>query len=129
MPDDYTYDTQTASVTRPRIGPRMRELQAIVSARPGISKRAALQAADLPECGLGHARPLNRAINAGLVIVDSACPWVRRPAHALFASERDRTIFYLRNELPRGQPTPQRADEIRAEVERLRAEQATTWVD
>ena len=89
-----------------RIGPRMAELQAIVSAMPGCSRRAALRAAELPERGIGHGRPLNRAIQAGLIIQDISNPWVRRGHYALFANERDRVIFNLRAELLRGSPTP-----------------------
>lgn len=39
-----------------RVGPRMRELQSIVSAMPGTSKAAVLRAADLPTHGLGSGR-------------------------------------------------------------------------
>jgi len=94
---------------------------------PGCSKRAALRAAGLPESGLGHARPLNRAITAGLIIADYENAWVRRPACALFANERDRTLFSLRHELLHGQPSPDRAAEIMAEVDKLRQEQAADF--
>lgn len=110
-----------------RVGRRMAELQMIVSCLPGISRRAAMRAAEMPEAGLGSGRSLNRAITAGLILEDRACPWVRRGAAALFASERDRDLFYLRSELLHGKPTPARAEEIRAEVARLREEQAATW--
>jgi hypothetical protein len=113
--------------TKPRIGPTMRTLADVVSALPGCSKRGALRAAGLPECGMGHARPLSRAINAGLIFEDRANPWVRRRTYALFATERDRRIFNLRQELLHGSPSPERAEKIRAEVERLRQEQAASW--
>ncbi len=45
-------------LAKPRIGPRMRELQAVVSAMPGISRRAAMSAAGLPQSGLGSGRSL-----------------------------------------------------------------------
>jgi hypothetical protein len=112
-----------------RIGPAMRMITDYVSAVPGCSKREVMREASMASTYMGLWRALERAINAGLVIVDSECPWVHPTAHAVFANERDKTIFYLRNELLRGKPTPQHADEIRTEVERLRAEQATTWVD
>jgi hypothetical protein len=37
-------------------------------------------------------------------------------------------IFNLRSELLRGKPSPERAEQIAADVEQLRAEQAATWV-
>ena len=58
-------------LARPRIGPTMRELHAIISACPGISKAAALRAADLPDRGMGAYRPVNRALAAGLLVVQS----------------------------------------------------------
>jgi hypothetical protein len=112
-----------------RIGYRMRELADVVSAYPGISRRGALRAADLPERGLGHARPLDRAIRAGLIIQDQANPWVRRGHYALFASERDRDLFNLRAELICGQPSPKRVVEIAAEGARLRQAQARSWTE
>jgi hypothetical protein len=113
---------------KPRIGYRMRELADVVSACPGISRRGALRAADLPERGLGYGRPLDRAIRAGLIIQDQANPWVRRSHYALFASERDRDLFNLRAELM-SRPTPARAAEIAAEVARLRQAQAAAFAD
>lgn len=110
-----------------RIGPRMAELQDIVSAMPGCSRRAALRAAELPERGIGHGRPLNRAIQAGLIIQDISNPWVRRGHYALFANERDRVIFNLRAELLHGSPTPERAVELAEEIRRLREAQAADY--
>jgi hypothetical protein len=116
------------AANKPRVGYRMRELQAIVSYTPGISKAAALRAAGLPDRGLGYWRPIERTVAAGLVIADRDCPWVRKPAHALFASERDRTWFYLRQELLHGNPTPERATQILAEIEDLQAVRVASWV-
>jgi hypothetical protein len=113
--------------TKPRIGFRMRELADVVSALPGCSRRGALRAAGLPECGMGHGKPLDRAINAGLIFQDTGNPWARGNAYALFTNQRDRLIFNLKNELLHGSPSPERAEHIRAEVERLRQEQAASW--
>lgn len=107
----------------------MRAIADIVSAMPGVSKAAALRAAALPDRGLGYWRPIDRTLAAGLIIVDRECPWVRRPAHALFASERDRKLFYLRAELLHGSPTGERATEIAAEVEALRQQAVSSWID
>ena len=41
---------------------------------------------------------------------------------------RRRWMFYLRAELMRGSPTPERAAELAAEIEELREQQAQTWV-
>lgn len=112
-----------------RIGPRMSELADIVSAVPGISKYDALRAAGLPTHGLGSGRSLNRAINAGLIQVDAACPWVRGPAHALFASDLDRQLWHLRQELLKGSPAPERSSEILAEVDKIRAAQAAAYAE
>jgi hypothetical protein len=110
-----------------RIGYRMRELTDVVSACPGISKRAALRAVGLPERGLGSGREMMRAIRAGLIVVELECPWVRRSAHALFASERDRQMFHLCAELLHGSPTPERAAELAAEIDELRQAQAADY--
>ena len=107
-----------------RIGPRMRELQAIVSAMPGCSQAAALRAAGLPDRGMGYQRPVSRAISAGLLIYVPGLPG--RPSK-LFASERDRQIYRLREELL-SCPGSARAQQIVAEIETLRGEQAATWV-
>lgn len=111
-----------------RIGPRMAELQTIVSAMPGCSRRGALRAADLPERGIGHGRPLDRTLRAGLIIQDIRNPWVRKGHYALFTDERARMIFNLRAELLRGRPTPERVAELAAEIDVLREQQAQTWV-
>jgi hypothetical protein len=71
--------------------------------------------------------PIQRALAAGVVIEDRSNPWVPRNRHALFANERDQVIFNPRHELLHGQPSLERAEQIMAEVDRLRAEQAATW--
>ena len=115
--------TTVAEPAKPRIGHRMRELQAIVSAVPGISKSDALRAAGLPVHGLGSGRELNRAIAAGLIIVEHE--HARRCR--LFASERDRRRWHLAREaLTQGTPAG-RVAEIRAEIAALDAERAATW--
>lgn len=73
----------------------MRELADIVSAMPGISKSDALRAADLQTHGLGSGRELNRAIAAGLIVVEHE--HARRCR--LFASERDRKRWHLAREI------------------------------
>ena len=57
-------------LSKARVGPRMRELADIVSAMPGCSKSDALRAAGLPTRRMGSGRELNRAIAAGLIIVE-----------------------------------------------------------
>ena len=94
----------------------------IVSAVPGCSKAAALRAAGLPTCGLGYLRPVNRAIDAGMVIVEYARPNLCRP----FADELARRLFDLRRELM-ASPSPERAAEIMAEVDKIRATQAASY--
>jgi hypothetical protein len=104
----------------------MRSLADVVSAMPGLSRRGALRAAELPECGLGHGRPLDRAIRAGLIIQDPANPWVQRGHYALFADELARRLFCLRRELM-ASPSPARADEIMSEADEIRAAQAADY--
>lgn len=96
----------------------------IVSAMPGISKAQALRAAGLPDRGLGYLRPVDRTVAARLVIVEHAAPTRCR----LFASERDRELWHLRQELL-GEPTADRAAEIVDQINRLRAQQAATWME
>jgi hypothetical protein len=107
----------------PRIGHRMRELADIVSASPGITKSDALRAAGLPTHGLGSGRELNRAIAAGLIIVEHE----RSNLTHLFASERDRQRWHLAREALRPGTPAGRVAELRAEVSRLDAERAATW--
>jgi hypothetical protein len=103
----------------------MRELRDIVSAMPGCSKAAALRTADMPDRGRGYLRPIDRAIAAGLII---AVPDRRGKPFKLFASERDQRIYELREELLHGGPDSTRAEQLVAEIEALRAEQAATWL-
>lgn len=110
-------------MTTHRIGYRMRELQAIVSAMPGISKSDALRAAGLPTHGMGSGRELNRAIVAGLILVEHEHA---RRTH-LFASERDRRHWYLMREAVTPGTPASRVAEIRAEIASLDAERAASW--
>ena len=108
---------------KPRIGPRMRELADIVSAMPGCTKGDALRAAGLPVRGMGSGRELNRAITAGLIIVEHE----RVNLCRLFATERDRMRWHrVRDLLTPGIPAG-RVAEIRAEITALDAERAATW--
>lgn len=114
----------TRTLSRPRVGHRMRELQAIVSAMPGISKSDALRAAGLPVHGMGSGRELNRAINAGLILVEHP----RSNLTRLFASEGDRKRWHLTREaLTPGTPA-QRVAELVAEIAALDEQRAATWV-
>ncbi len=106
-----------------RIGPRMAELAAIVSAVPGISCREALWRAGLPERGVNPFAPVHRAARAGLVVIEAE----RSNRYRLFATERDRQRYYLRGELLEPGTPADRITEIRAELERLDAERANTW--
>ena len=104
-------------MSAPRIGRRMRELAGIVSAMPGCSKSDALRAAGLPVRGLGSGRELNRAIMAGLILVEHE----RANLCRLFGSERDRTRWHLMREaLTPGIPA-ERVAAIRAEIDAQRA--------
>jgi len=58
------------------------------------SRTAGLRAADLPLHGLGAGRELNRAIAAGLIVVEHK----RANLCRLFASERDRQRWHLAHE-------------------------------
>lgn len=115
--------TPSRTLSKPRIGYRMRELADIVSAMPGFSKSDALRAAGLPTRGLGSGRELNRAIAAGLVVVEHE----RANLCRLFASERARRRWHLAREaLTPGTPAG-RVAEIRAEIASLDVERAATW--
>jgi hypothetical protein len=109
----------------PRIGRRMAELADIVSAVPGISKSDALRLAGLPTRGLGSGRELNRAIMAGLVVVEHEHA---RLTH-LFANERDRQRWHLRAELLRPVTPAERVAEIRADISTLDAARAASWTE
>jgi hypothetical protein len=101
----------------------MRELQPIVSAMPGCSKSDALRAAGLPLRGPGVGRELNRAIAAGLIVVEHE----RANLCRLFASERDRRRWHLGREIMTAGLPAERVAELRAEVAALDAERAATW--
>jgi hypothetical protein len=109
--------------TKPRVGRRMAEIAAIVSARPGISKRGVLVAAGLPVSGPGRDAPVHRAVAAGLVVVERE----RINRYRLFANERDRQRFHLRAELLAPGTTAERVAELAAEIARLDDERAATW--
>lgn len=106
-----------------RIGPRMQEIADFVSAVPGCTKSDAIRAAGLNPHNMGSHKPLNRAILAGLVVVENV--WSNRCA--LFHTERDRQRFHLRAELLAPGTAAERIEEIRADIERLDAERANTW--
>ena len=110
-------------LSKPRVGYRMRELADIVSAMPGCSKADALRAAGLPTQGMGSGREMNRAIAAGLIVVER----VHASKCRLFASERDRHRWHLVRELLRPGTRAERVVEIRADISALDAERAATW--
>jgi len=110
-------------MTTPRIGYRMRQLHDVASALPGISKRGALAAAGLPLSGPGRDAPVQRAIAAGLLVVERE----RVNRYRLFANERDRAVWHLRAELLRPGTPAERVAEIRAAILALDAERAATW--
>ena len=105
-----------------RIGPTMRTLEAIVSARPGISKAGALRAAGLPVRGYDYLAPRARTEAAGLIIVDSG-----RPCR-LFTSELARKKWYAERELMSCKDA-ERAAQILAEIEELRRQQARSYAE
>lgn len=101
----------------------MRELADIVSAMPGCSKSDALRAAGLPTHGMGSGRELNRAISAGLILVEHE----RANLCRLFASERDRQRWHLVREALTPGIHAGRVAKIRAAISALDAERAATW--
>ena len=106
-----------------RIGPRMAEVAAIVSALPGISQRDALRRAGLPLSGPGRNAPIDRAVRAGLVIVERP----RRNRYALYASEAARRAHHLRAELLQPGCPAGRIAEIRNELADIERQRAATW--
>ena len=111
-------------LSKPRIGPRMQEIADYVSGVPGCTKSDALRAAGLdPRGQLGARRPLDRAIAAGLVVVEHDGP----NRCLCFANQRDRKRWYLRRELLQPGTSAERVVDIRAEIARLDAERAATW--
>lgn len=115
--------TTAAEPAKPRIGHRMRELREIVSCMPGCSKSDALRAAGLPTRGLGAGRELNRAVAAGLILVEHERPNLCR----LFATGRDRRRWHLARALLRPGTSAQRVAELRAEITALDEARAATW--
>jgi hypothetical protein len=111
------------TVSKPRIGRRMRELADIVSAMPGCSKSDALRASGLPVRGMGSGRELNRAIAAGLIIVEHE----RSNLCRLFACDRDRRRWHLARALMEPGVPAGRVADIRAEITAMDAERAATW--
>jgi hypothetical protein len=109
--------------SKPRIGPTMRALADVVSAMPGGSKSQALLAVGLGPHGIGCWRPIQRIVAAGLVIVEKPRPNL----HRLFATETDRQLWHLRDEVLHGDPSPERAQEIAATIERIRDAQAAAY--
>ena len=93
-----------------RIGPRMAEIHAIVSALPGISKRGALPAAGLPVSGVNRDAPVHGAVAAGLILVE------RSNRYRLFATERARQRWHLRQEALQPGCPAERVTEIAAEI-------------
>ena len=110
--------------TKVRIGPRMSELADIVSAMPGCSKSDALRAAGLPTHGLGSGHSLNRAIYAGLILVEYENA---RRTH-LFATEMDRQRWHLRQELLQPGTSAERVADIRDAIDALDGQRALTWM-
>jgi hypothetical protein len=100
----------------------MAAIRDYVSCVPGYTKADALRGTDRPARGMGAHRPLNRAINAGLILAEHE----RVNRCRLFASETDRQLWYLRRELL-ASPSPERAEQIMAEVGRLREAQAAGY--
>jgi hypothetical protein len=94
-----------------------------VSSIPGCSKSDALRAAGLPTHGLGAGRELNRAVAAGLILVEKEHATRCR----LFASERDRQRWHLARELLRPGTSAERVTAIRDEITTLDATRAATW--
>lgn len=108
-----------------RIGPRMAEIGAIVSALPGISQRDALRRAGLPLSGPGRNAPIHRAVAAGLVVVERE----RVNRYRCFSSEAARLAWHLRAELLQPGCPVDRIAEIRAELADIERQRAATWTD
>lgn len=83
----------------------------------------ALRAAGLPTRGMGSGRELNRAISAGLIVVER----VHASRCRLFATERDRKRWHLVYELLRPGTSAECVTQLRAEIIALDEERAATW--
>jgi hypothetical protein len=112
-------------VTKPRIGPRMRELADFVSAVPGCNMAQALRGVGLSDRDPGAHRPVARALAAGLILAEQ--PGGPCRPYRLWASERDREMGRLRAELLHASPSAERAEEIAAEIAELRRQQAAEY--
>jgi len=112
-------------MSKPRIGPRMHELQSIVSALPGCSKSEALRRAGLATHGPGSGRSINRTIAAGLIVVEKPKPNLTR----LFLNERDAQRWHLRRELLQPGTPADRVAELREQLSDLDGQRAATWTD
>jgi len=98
----------------------MRQLVDVVSAMPGCSKSEALRAAGLKTRGPGSGRELNRAIAAGLIIVEHE----RANLTRLFAGERDRKRWRLAREALKAGTPAGRVVELWADIAAL---DAASW--
>lgn len=105
----------TSTAPARRIGKRMQQIHDLVTAMPGMSKSMTLRAAGLPVHGPGSGRELNRAIDAGLVLVE----YPQSNLCALFGSEHDRRWWLLTRELCAPGTDTFRAREIYAELDEL----------
>jgi len=85
-------------LSKPRVGPRMRAIQAFASAYPGESATTVVAATTGPykrwTGAPSHRKALYRAEAAGLVIIDRVQPNLYR----VFVSEADRKAWYQRQE-------------------------------
>jgi len=109
---------------KPKIGRRMHDLHVIVAACPGISKSQALRCAGLPVRGPGSGRELNRAIAAGLVVVEK--PQVN--LCALFATEADARWWRLTREYYAPSTPAARVREISDEMDAITADHSGVFV-
>jgi hypothetical protein len=110
-----------------RAGFRMQAIADFVSACPGASQADAMRAAGIDPRAHGSYcanRPMGRAIQAGLVIIEHDGPQLTR----LFANDRDRRRFHLRQELLTPGLPVDRIEELKAEIHQLDHERAQTWV-
>lgn len=110
---------------KPRIGPRMRQIQTYASCFPGESVTSVLEGCGIPTHRSSYRAAIYRAEDAGLIVIER----VRSNLYRVFATERDKKIFYLRRELLAPGTPADRVAALRAEIDALRAEQAQTWLD
>ena len=110
---------------KPRIGPRMRQIQTYASCFPGESVTSVLLGCGIPTHRSSYRAAIYRAEDAGLIVIER----VRCNLYRVFATERDKKIFYLRRELLAPGTPADRVAALRADIDALRAEQAQTWLD